>query len=124
VARARWVIFRQGRTNSPVARPFAIPLRREMKHRRYSKPRWENERNRHDTNQLLEMEGQLQEAASVSGHSPPNCSTYQCPMRLVHVLSNKHVHPPVRTFECAGCQRDAILQSQPTQGANRRPFWD
>ena len=53
--------------------------------------------------------------------SPPKCPTCQCPMRLVNVLSNKHVYPPVWTFECAGCQKDAIWRWQPTQGASRRP---
>jgi hypothetical protein len=53
--------------------------------------------------------------------SPPRCPKCRRPMRLVHVLSNKHVYPPVRTFERAGCQTDAIWQWHPTQVANRRP---
>jgi hypothetical protein len=44
---------------------------------------------------------------------PPICPECSRPMPLVHVLANDHVYPPVRTFECAGCERDAILQWQP-----------
>jgi hypothetical protein len=45
---------------------------------------------------------------------PPRCPECSHPMRLVHVLANAHAYPPVRTFECAECQTDAILQWQPT----------
>jgi hypothetical protein len=34
----------------------------------------------------------------------PICPECSRPMRLVHVLTNAHVYPPVRTFECAGGQ--------------------
>jgi hypothetical protein len=52
--------------------------------------------------------------------SSPRCPICKHPMRLVHVLANKHVYPPVRTFECAGCQMDAIVQWQPSQSADRQ----
>jgi hypothetical protein len=44
---------------------------------------------------------------------PPRCAECNHPMRLVHVLANAHVYPPVRTFECAPCATDAIWQWQP-----------
>jgi hypothetical protein len=44
---------------------------------------------------------------------PPRCPDCHRPMRLVHVLANAHVYPPVRTFECAECEKDTILQRQP-----------
>jgi hypothetical protein len=51
-------------------------------------------------------------------HLPPCCPACHHPMRLVHVLTNQHVYPPVRTFECALCQTDTITQSQPVHHAN------
>jgi hypothetical protein len=39
---------------------------------------------------------------------PPKCPECSRPMQLVHV------YPPVRTFECAECETDAIWQWQPT----------
>jgi hypothetical protein len=53
--------------------------------------------------------------------SPPRCPECSRPMRLVSVLCS-HVrtndYPPVRTFECAPCERDAIYQWQPTATDN------
>jgi spore maturation protein CgeB len=51
--------------------------------------------------------------------SPPRCPECSRPMRLVsvlcsRVLTNAHLYPPVRTFECAACERDMICQWQPT----------
>jgi hypothetical protein len=43
----------------------------------------------------------------------PICPECSRPMRLVHVLTNAHVYPPVRTFECAACERDMIWQGLP-----------
>jgi hypothetical protein len=56
--------------------------------------------------------------------SPPSCPECGRPMRLVHVLANAHVYPPVRTFECAACEKDTILQMQPTplRHGNGRQF--
>ena len=51
--------------------------------------------------------------------SRPRCPLCQQPMRLVHVLTNKHVYPPVRTFECPACQREAIFQWQPAHDGYR-----
>jgi hypothetical protein len=45
---------------------------------------------------------------------PPRCPECHGPMQLVHVHANAHVYPPVRTFECAECETDAIFQWQPT----------
>jgi hypothetical protein len=46
---------------------------------------------------------------------PPRCPDCSRPMRLVSVLcSRADVYPPVRTFECADCETDAIYQWQPT----------
>jgi hypothetical protein len=46
---------------------------------------------------------------------PPRCPECSGPMRLTSVLcSRAHVvDPPVQTFECAECERDAIWQWQP-----------
>jgi hypothetical protein len=41
--------------------------------------------------------------------SPPRCPECSRSMRLIHVLPNRHVYPPVRTFECVVCERDTIL---------------
>jgi hypothetical protein len=43
----------------------------------------------------------------------PRCPECGRAMSLVHVLANAHVYPPVRTFECAPCERDVIWQWQP-----------
>jgi hypothetical protein len=43
---------------------------------------------------------------------PPRCPQCRAPMRLVHVLANAHVYPPVRTFECTACEKDTILQAR------------
>ena len=47
---------------------------------------------------------------------PPTCPECSGPMRLVSIVcSRAHIlHPPVQTFECAACERDAIFQGQPT----------
>jgi hypothetical protein len=45
----------------------------------------------------------------------PRCPECSRPMRLVSVLcSHVDAYPPVRTFECAPCEKDAIFQWQPT----------
>jgi hypothetical protein len=54
---------------------------------------------------------------------PPRCPECSRPMQLVHVHANAHVYPPVRTFECAPCEKDMICQWQPTpadQGHTRQ----
>jgi hypothetical protein len=43
---------------------------------------------------------------------PPKCPECRRPMRLVHVHTNAHVYPQVRTFECAACEKDLIWQGQ------------
>jgi hypothetical protein len=52
---------------------------------------------------------------------PPRCPECSGPMRLVHVLTNAHVYPPVRTFECAPCERDLIWQWQPPTDRSSSP---
>jgi hypothetical protein len=49
----------------------------------------------------------------------PRCPECSSPMRLVSVLcsrtlANAQAYPPVRTFECAACDKDMIWQGQPT----------
>jgi hypothetical protein len=49
----------------------------------------------------------------------PRCPECSRPMRLVSVLcsrglANAQTYPPVRTFECAACEKDMIIwQGQP-----------
>jgi hypothetical protein len=46
----------------------------------------------------------------------PRCPECSRPMRLVSVLCSRalEAYPPVRTFECAACEKDMIWQGQST----------
>jgi hypothetical protein len=47
----------------------------------------------------------------------PKCPECSGPMWLVSVVCSRAnvVHPPVRAFECALCETDAIFQGYPTR---------
>jgi hypothetical protein len=62
----------------------------------------------------------LRAFSSAAAADAPRCPECRRPMCLVAVLcspalANVHLYPPVRTFECAGCEKDVIWQGQPAR---------